>query len=119
MSVTALDEATNDTYLRGGSLARLTEGAEIAQKCRTKLQLFQGEWWLNTLAGIPWRQRILGEAGTLGETETILKTAILGIAGVTGILEFTGDFDKLTRRFSFRFRADTIYGATGEIVVDA
>ncbi len=117
MSVTAVDELTNDTYLRGGSLARLEAGAEIAQKCATKLQLFQGEWWLNVLAGIPWRQRILGEPHTLGETEAILKGAILSIEGVTGLDEFFADFDKVTRDYTFRFRAATIYGPTGEITI--
>lgn len=117
MSAFALD-GNHDIFVTGGNLARVSEGAEVAQKISTKLLHYLGEWWLDLNSGTPWFQSILGEADNLGEAESILKGVITTTPGVTSLISFTADLD-IARVFSVTFEADTEFGSTGEVSVSA
>lgn len=82
-----LDTANDMTFGHGGADYLVDNAAAVAQAVRTALLLFQGEWFLDTTVGVPWLQKITGY-GTAPTYDLILRTAILAVQGVTGIVSY-------------------------------
>lgn len=61
--------------------------AAVEQAILTALLLFQGEWFLDTTAGVPWLSRVIG-VGTSPLYDTVIKNAILGVQGVARITSY-------------------------------
>jgi hypothetical protein len=57
----------------------------VAQSIKTRLKLWQGEWFLDNTAGTPWRQSILGRSAN---PDAFIKQAILGTQGVTALVSY-------------------------------
>lgn len=116
----ALDPSTWDLYLDdSGDLALVTEGAEVAQHVRQRLDFFQGSWFLNLAAGLPWYQEILGarrfstQSDNRAYTESFIKQEVLETPGVTRLLTFDFEVNEASRAASFTFRFDTLWGEAG------
>lgn len=107
----------NDIYASAGSLVRNSGSDYVVQTIRTQLLMYQGEWWLDLTAGIPWFQTILAAPADIKTAEQIIKTSILGTPGVTELVEFDATFDNSTRDFKITFIVLTEYGPSGEVVV--
>lgn len=61
----------------------------VAQKIRIALRRYQGEWFLNTLLGIPYFQSILGNRKqTKDFIDTIFIDEINNVDGVLRIVQF-------------------------------
>lgn len=89
----------------------LVDGADaIAQDISTRLQFFQGSWFLDIRLGMPYYQRILGKKARLNVIKSIFAEAISSTAGVTAINDLVVDFDGLTRAVSVVSRVSTIFG---------
>lgn len=58
----------------------------VIQQVYTRLNLWVGEWFMNTADGTPWTQDILGK-NTNYDLE--IKSRILGTAGVTSLQSYT------------------------------
>jgi hypothetical protein len=100
-------------YLFGNGLNDflINSPAAVGQAVLTALKLFAGEWFLNTLAGVPWRTEVLGKY-TSTVYDTIIKDAILAVQGVTGISAYSSTLNNVTRVLSVQATIDTIYGQT-------
>lgn len=102
-----------------GDLALVSDGAEVAQHIRQRLNFFQAEWAWDLTAGLPWFGEILGsrrfrtQQENRSFAESILKTEILETPGVTRLLVFQFTFDELSRNATFEFHADTLFGDVG------
>jgi hypothetical protein len=83
----------------------------VAQAVQTGLKLFQGEWFLDTTAGVPWRQNILGKYSSAAY-DLILKAQILNTTGVQTLDSYTSTEDTETRAVTVNAQIDTIYGPT-------
>lgn len=83
----------------------------IAQSLLTRLQLWRGEWYLDTQEGTPYMQEILGK-NTQSTALRALQERILNTEGVTGIVSISVDTDSDTRKSSFIVTVNTIYGET-------
>lgn len=106
----ALD-SNNDLILEGGSFKLVNDAEETIQHVRTRLLTYQGEWFLNLLAGVPYFQEIFTKPVNLANIESIFKTAILETDGVSKLLEFSMDYEgNSTRRLTVSFSAETEYG---------
>lgn len=81
----------------------------VAQAVRTSLLLFQGEWFLDATAGMPWFQKVLGY-GTKSLYDAAVKNCILGVQGVLSIVSYSSDLDESARRLSVTAAVNTIYG---------
>ncbi len=114
MRALALDPTTGDLSTAGG--LSLVEGvAAVAQRLRGRLGLGRGEWFADTLAGIPWVQEILGQRGAEAAAENILRAAITTCPGVAALERFTLSLDRATRHATAAFRARTVDGETLEV----
>lgn len=112
MRALALDPATNDLLLTDGRLT-LVEGVEaIAQRLDGRLSLWQGEWFGDLTAGVPYR-RFLGEKGAERLAESAMRQAIATCPGVSAVETFAFTVDKRTRAATLAFRVRT---TTGEII---
>lgn len=113
----AIDQTTNDLYLEAdGNLAWVKNAEAVGQHARQRLQTYEGEWFLDTSAGVPWLEQILGKAYDPALAEAVVKAEILETNGVTGIEGFSVSFDRGTRRLNIRsIEVMTKYGEVTEI----
>ena len=81
-----------------------------AQAVVTRLHLEQGEWFLDTSEGMPWKTRVLGKY-TGPTRDVVIRSRILGSQGVTAIAAYASNLDRDTRAFGVNVTIDTQYGA--------
>lgn len=98
-------------YSFGGGLADyLADSAEaVAQRVRTRLDLWLGQWFADLNAGTPWETEILGKY-TGGSRDLVLRAAILDTDGVRSLISYSSRLDRTTRVLTVAARLDTIYG---------
>ncbi len=85
----------------------------VAQAIRTRLLLFQGEWWSDLADGTPYWQKILGVAGAgknQQATNLALQSRILGTPFVTGIQNLQSSFNPSSRQYKFYAQVQTVFG---------
>jgi hypothetical protein len=89
----------NDLQLdETGSPVMVTDAEAIGEHIRQRLTFWNGEWFLNTEAGIEWTRYILGRPpGEMPLAESIIKAEIAATAGVSEILEFSAVYDRASR----------------------
>lgn len=111
MRVRALD-ANDDMTFGAGAANFLVDSPEAVAQCvLTALKLWQGEWFLDTTAGVPWNTEVLG-AGTQSLYDNAIRNAIRSVQGVIGIAKYTSSFDTATRALTVSATIDTPYGST-------
>lgn len=94
----AIDPDTNDLFLgTDGNLAVVTDAAAVGQHVRQRLMTFEGEWFLDTTAGVPWLSDILGKRYDPELAESVVKAEILATDGVASIEAFSVSFQRSTR----------------------
>ena len=82
---------------------------EIEQRVRSTLGFFLGEWFLDLTLGIPWIQGIFVKGVDPTIAESVLKDAIVGVEGVTGLNRFDPIiFDTATREMTVTFEVLTV-----------
>jgi len=82
-----------------------------AQAVKTRLFLFQGEWFLDSREGMPWKTQVLGNR-TAPTRDPAIRSHILGSQGVKEIIEYSSTLNRDTRLFGVSTTIDTIYGRT-------
>lgn len=114
MSDLKLDTTTHDLDLTGDTLS-LVDGIDaIRQHLAIRLQMFLGEWFLDTRVGIPYFESILVKDPDLIAVRSIYRQAILGAPGVISLGQFELLFDTPTRKLTLNFEAVTDSGETLE-----
>jgi hypothetical protein len=98
----AIDQATNDIFVEGGSLSVVTDAEAVGQHARQRLQTFAGEWFLDTTCGVPWLSEILGRQYDPALAESVVKAELLDTDGVIEITSFSVSFDRTTRGLHIR-----------------
>lgn len=93
--------APADLYLDAtGNLAIVRDTEAIGQHVRQRLMTYEGEWFLDSSAGVPWVRDILGGQYDPVLAESVLKAEILDTEGVTEISSFSVRFDLEVRGLS-------------------
>ncbi len=104
-----LDISNNKFYLVNGK-------EEIRQRIIQNLKTFLGEWFLNTLEGVPYYQIIFEKNVPPDLVADSLKDVILGTIGVVELTRFEPlDLDPVTRALTVDFEVGT---ADGPIVIN-
>lgn len=80
-----------------------TQDESLAQRLLVKLQTFQGEWYLDTLEGVPYFQSIFGKIRSKETVDAIFKRTILNEPEVVSLDEYQSVIDDANRVFSLRF----------------
>ena len=83
-----------------------------AQCVLTRLELYLGEWFLNTADGTPWYSQILSGSvkNTAATRDPALQARMLGTQGINSMLAYASQLDRNTRTFTVQATLDTIYG---------
>ena len=97
----------NDLKFTNGELTLITGIEEIKQRISERLQLFKGEWFLDTSVGVPYFESILKKNPVREEVEAFIVQTIAGTPGVEEITQFEVTFgaDRKTT-INFRVRAN-------------
>ncbi|SCC69812.1 hypothetical protein [Kosakonia oryziphila] len=106
------EDANGDyTFGRGDDTWLINSPEAVAQAIKTRFLLWYGQWFLDTTAGTPWIQSVLGKQKPEIYNMAI-RQRILDTAGVDSISDFNITVDTSTRRVSFTATVNTIYGTT-------
>lgn len=108
-------DSNNDIIVEGGTFKLVSDGEEVVQHVRTRLQFYLEEWFLNLLSGVPYTQKIFTKPTNLANIESILKTKILSTPEVAKLTEFAMGYEGGSKRkLSVSFSAETSFGVINE-----
>jgi hypothetical protein len=95
----------------GQGQANYLQGTDaVAQAIKTRLLLFEGEWWESQLDGTPWWQSILGVGNTDQQVSLIIQQRILGSPYVTGITNLQVTSNRAARSLGLYAEVQTAFG---------
>lgn len=104
------EDADGDyTFGRGDNTFLINSPETVAQAVKTRFLLWRGQWFLDTTAGTPYIQSVLGKQSP-DVYNLAIRQHILQTQGVSSIISFDTSVDSRTRRVSFTATIDTIYG---------
>lgn len=110
-----LDAITGDWDVSTGDLVILTGGDAIIQSAKLHLGFFQGEWFLDLDAGVPYWQRVMGKVKDPNILYPIFRAALLEPQGVVSVQSLVLTFDRSTRSLRVVFELLTDVGLLGPI----
>lgn len=111
-----LDANGDYTFGNGSANFWINDPQAVAQSIQTRLNLWQGEWFLDQTIGTPIAQQVLGY-GTENLYDTVIKERILQTQGVTSIIEYQSEFDPITRKLTAGpVTVQTLYSTTPVVV---
>ena len=104
---------TGDYTWGSGQLNFLIDSPEaVGQFVQTNLLLWLNEWYLDTTAGVPYIQGVLGKHGQATADQTI-QDYVSNLFGVVDIINFVSTLDPVKRLYAITtLEIDTIYGPT-------
>lgn len=113
----SLDPNTNDLHFdASNNLVMVTDAHAVGQHVRQRLKTFEGEWFLDRTAGMPWLEEIMAHKFNPALAEAITKVEILDTDGVTEITSFSVSFHQQTRDLRIRDVAlRTVYDAEVQV----
>lgn len=107
MIVRKLD-SNGDIKFGHGRSDYLVDAAEaVVQNVKTRLMLWQGQWFIDTSEGTPWLQSILGKKDAIDQ---VIKNRILNTPGVDKIEEFQAVLAPDSRTLMISAEISTRYG---------
>jgi hypothetical protein len=83
----------------------------VGQVVQTSMLLWLGEWYLDTTAGMPWIQGVLGKHNQ-DTADATVQDYISNIQGVTDIESFESVDTQSDRSYAAETTIDTLYGQT-------
>jgi hypothetical protein len=105
-----LDPLTHDLDVSNLGLA-IVQGADaVRQNILIKLRFWRGEWFLDTEAGTPYLEDILGKSISLAGALAAIRASILEVADVNALTSFNYSFNRQTRTMDYNFTASTPFG---------
>lgn len=111
-------DADGDLIVENGDLL-LVRGIEaIRQDAWCRLRFFRGEWFLDTLAGVEYFQRIFKKPADVDSARDIFQREILATPGVTEVVSLEVAFDGRTRVLTGSFVAKTDAGLIEGMIGD-
>jgi hypothetical protein len=82
----------------------------LAQKVRTAISLFLGEWYLDINLGVPYIPVFGNKQDHRPLIESVMQERIIKVEGVKRITSFTSAFDPKERTLRISFTAETDAG---------
>ena len=106
--------ANNEPSMGQGQANFISDVDAVAQAIRTRLLLFENEWWENLADGLPLWQKILGYGGGGRNQQAvalIIQSRILGTPHVTKLISSQYSYSSATRKFAYHAVVGTQFGA--------
>lgn len=105
-----LDSNGDYSFGQGSNQILLNSPEAVAQAVRTRLLLYQGEWFLDKMEGMPWMTEVFG-AGTITLYDSAIRKRILETPGVLSISDYQSHRDQ-SRHLEVSCTITTQYGTT-------
>jgi hypothetical protein len=105
-----LDVYTHDLTLVNYDLAIVDGIDHVRQHLKIRLLFMFGEWFLDSTQGIRYYDLIAVKNPDMALVDSIIKATILETPEVTGLTEYSSEYDPRARRFSVTFTAKTSSG---------
>ena len=99
-----------DLEVANGDLVLVDGVAAIAQLVSQRLKFIQGEWFLDTLRGIPFFDDIFVKNPDPTLVDAIFKNVILGTPGMLRLETFNLTINRATRNLSLAFSGVSVNG---------
>lgn len=109
--VRALDASGDMQFGHGSRDFLVNVPAAVVQRAKTRLDLWVGDWFLNTDDGTPYRTAVFG-ARTNATRDPAIRARLLGTPGCTGITTYASQQSRQSRAWSVQATIDTAYGQT-------
>jgi len=100
----------DELYVKDGDLVVVRGSAAIAQDLASRLRFFQGEWFLDGAAGMPYFDQVGLKGARLAAVRAAFRRELLATPGVDEVLQLDLGLDRATRELSIRFRVSTAFG---------
>ncbi|TXE22166.1 hypothetical protein [Serratia ureilytica] len=97
------------TFGQGDNTFLADSPETVRQAILTRLELWQGEWFLDTNEGTTYMQSVLGKQQS-NVASLAIRDRISTTPGVRSILSFDSNFDSDRRRMTITATVDTVYG---------
>jgi len=99
------------TFGQGDNTFLINSPEAVAQAVKTRFNLWRGQWFLDTTAGTPYIQSVLGKQNP-DVYNLAIRQHILQTQGVSSIISFDTSINSTTRRVTFTATINTIFGET-------
>lgn len=109
MRLRKFDESADYRFGQGASQFWKDQPDGVAQKVGQRLQLWRGQWYLDSGEGMPWQTRVLGNR-TADTRDPSIRAHVLATTGVKKITAYSSNLDRDSRAFGVGLTIDTIYG---------
>lgn len=113
-----LDPVTWDLVIENGDFVFVSGSEAVAQRCKYKLQLFKGEWFLDKDAGTPWIQELLGQKLDITLARSIFYNLLIKVDGVASIEQLEVEINSSTRAGKIVYTLTTVFGDTIDETVE-
>jgi hypothetical protein len=110
VTVRPLDPNTGEPLWGVGNTNFVTDIYAVAQLIKTRLLLFQGEFWADLDDGTPYWQSILGQPANQQKIVLLLTQRIFATPFVSQVLNSAASFDTASRSFNFNITVQTQFG---------
>lgn len=81
----------------------------VGQAIQTRLNMWKGEWFVDTSDGTDYFGEVLGERPERNP-DSAIQQRILGTQGVTSISAYSGSYDGGARKYNITATVETQYG---------
>ncbi len=105
-----LDAAGDMMFGRGQADLYRDQPEAPAQAVKTRLMLWQGQWFLDLRAGMTYEVDVLGKY-TEDRRDPVIREYVLATQGVTEIVTYGSQHNRDTREFAVQITINTDYGA--------
>lgn len=103
-------DANDDFQFGGGATDFWIDVPDApAQAVRTRLALWQGQWFLDAREGMPWKTQVLGNR-TADTRDPTIKAHVLSTQGVLRITDYSSNLNRDARALAANIVIDTTYG---------
>lgn len=103
-------DGSGDIVIENGDMVLVDSVEAVAQHVTINLQMFLGEWFLDTRVGVPYYQELLGQKPRLAAVRELFRDAILATAGMERINDLDVGYDTVTRVISVSFKGTSTSG---------
>lgn len=110
MRVRAQTESGDYSFGQGSDNFLVNSPQCVAQLVLTGLKLWQGEWFLDVTAGMPWETEVLGP-NPESVYDAAIQNQVLSTQGVTGISNYLSSEDPANRSLQVSFTLETEFGS--------